>query len=122
MISFTIRGQPPRKSNSRRIVYNKQTGKPRLIKSDKALQWVEDAMKQIPAQARQGIGDPKHPVRATFHVTYKTRRSDLSVELVLDMLQQAGVIADDRYVFEVHAYKWIDKELAGVVCELEVMR
>ena len=119
MISLFIHGQPPRKSNSRRVVRN--NGRVRVIKSDQALQWVQDAVKQIPHHARQGIGSLERPIRATFNVYYETRRPDLSVELVLDTLQKAGVISDDRHVYEVHAYKWFSKDRPGVYCVLEVM-
>ena len=121
MISFFIHGQPPRKSNSRKIVTNRRTGKPMLIKSKEALAWVNSALKQIPHHAQQGIGSAEHPIRATFHVYYETRRPDLSVELVLDVLQKAGVISDDRHVYECHAYKWFDKYRPGVQVELEVL-
>ncbi len=119
MISFFIHGQPPRKSNSRQVVRNR--GKTRVIKSDKALAWVLSALAQIPHHAKQGIGSADRPIRATFHVYYETRRPDLSVELVLDTLQKAGVISDDRHVYEVHAFKWFSKERPGVQVELEVM-
>ena len=121
MISFWIHGQPPRKSNGRQVVTNRRTGKPMLIKSPEALAWVDAALVQIPPEAKQGIGSAEHPVRATFYVYYETRRPDLSVELVLDTLQQAGVISDDRHVYEIHAHKWFDKDRPGVYCELEVM-
>ena len=119
MITFFIHGQPPRKSNSRRVVRN--NGQVRVIKSDKALQWVQDALKQIPSHAKQNIGSAEHPIRASFHVYYETRRPDLSVELVLDVLQKAGVISDDRHVYECHGFKWFDKYRPGVQVELEVL-
>ena len=119
MISLFIHGQPPRKSNSRQIVRNGDHV--RVIKSDEALAWVEGALKQIPGHAKQGIGSAQHPIRATFNVYYETRRPDLSVELVLDTLQKAGVISDDRHVYEIHAHKWFSKDRPGVYCELEVM-
>jgi len=121
VISFFIHGQPPRKSNSRQIVTNRRTGKPMLIKSAQALAWVSSALDQIRPEDCQGIGSATQPLRATFHVYYETRRPDLSVELVLDTLQQAGVISDDRHVYECHAFKWFSKERPGVYCELEVM-
>lgn len=119
MITFFIHGQPPRKSNSRRVM--RISGRVRVIKSEKALAWFNSALKQIPHHAKEGIGSAKYPIRATFHVYYETRRPDLSVELVLDALQKAGVISDDRHVYECHSYKWFSKERPGVCVELEVM-
>jgi len=121
MISLFIHGQPPRKSNSRQVVRDSRTDKVRVIKSDKALAWVEGALKQIRPEDKQHLGSAEHPLRATFHVYYETRRPDLSVELVLDTLQAAGVISDDRHVYECHAFKWFDKDRPGVYCELEVI-
>ena len=113
-IRLNILGQPPRKSNSRRIVTNPRTGRPMLIKSDEALRWMDNAMLQIPARACQGLGSAEKPVAVTCWVRYRTRRPDLSIELVLDMLQKAGVISDDRHVYEFHAFKEFDREQPGV--------
>ena len=113
-IELHIQGQPPRKSNNRRIVVNRRTGRPSVIKSQAALDWVKSALLQIPASAKQGVGSKDHPLCISFWVRYATRSPDLSVELILDVLQEAGVIADDRYVFEYHSYKAIDRENPGV--------
>ena len=121
-IRLWILGQPPRKSNSRRIVSNRRTGKPMLIKSQKALDWIESALHQIPASAKQSVGGPNEPLCIHFWVTYETRRPDLSTELVMDTLQEAGVIKDDRYVFEKHEYKIIDKDNPGVELLIEEAR
>jgi len=114
-VHITIAGQPPRKSNSRRIVKSRRTGRPMLIKSKEALAWVASAKMQIPADIR-GLqaGSAGRPLCISFWVRYTSRRPDLSVELILDTLQDAGVISDDRYVFEVHAYKAIDRANPGV--------
>ena len=122
MISLFIHGQPPRKSNSRQIVTNRRTGRPMLIKSAEALAWVNSALEQIRPEDCQHIGSAEHPIRATFNVYYETRRHDLSVELVLDTLQKAGVISDDRHVYECHSYKGFSKERPGVYVKLEVIR
>lgn len=105
VIRLWISGQPPRKSNSREVVINRRTGKPMVIKSAGARQWVADALKHIPSSARQGVGSADAPLSITFNVFYKSRRPDLSVELILDTLQEASVISDDRHVYEIHAYK-----------------
>jgi Holliday junction resolvase RusA-like endonuclease len=111
-ISLWIPGQPPRKSNNRRIVRSKRG--PRLIKSQEALDWMEAACACIPPECRLGWGSPDQPIRVTCYCYYETHRPDLSVELVLDTLQMAGVISDDRYVYEIHAYKEFSKRMPGV--------
>ena len=118
-IRLSIAGQPPRKSNNRRIVRDRRTGRPRVIKSSKAITWTQTAAHQIPPSARQAVGSPDQPLAITFWVRYASRRPDLSVELILDTLQAAGVIADDRYVFETHAYKEIDRDNPGVEILIE---
>ena len=113
-IHLKITGQPPRKSNSRRIVRNQRSGKPMVIKSQEALAWMKDADKQIPPGARLGLGSADNPLAITFWIRYASRRPDLSVELVLDLLQKAGVISDDRHVYEYHAFKEFDRDAPGV--------
>jgi Holliday junction resolvase RusA-like endonuclease len=80
---------------------------PFSCKSDAALQWVDDALRQIPGSARLGLGSKEQPLCISFWVRYASRRPDLSVELIMDVLQKAGVISDDRWVYETHAYKEI---------------
>jgi Holliday junction resolvase RusA-like endonuclease len=113
-IRLTITGQPPRKSNNRRIVTNRRTRRPMLVKSRDALAWMESAQLQIPASVKVRAGSADQALAITFWVRYASRRPDLSVELILDTLQKAGVISDDRYVFETHAFKEIDRDNPGV--------
>jgi len=113
-IVLNIQGQPPRKSNSRRIVTNRKTGKPMVVKSKEALAWMEAAAYQIPDEAKCNVGRPDQLLRIELFVRYETRRPDLSTELILDMLQKTGVIKDDRYIFEKVEHKIIDREAPGV--------
>ena len=113
-IRLHIAGQPPRKSNSRRIVTNRRTGKPMVIKSREARDWTDAAARQIPASAKKRVGSAERPLAITFWVRYASRRPDLSVELILDLLEKAGVISNDRHVYEFHAYKEFDRDDPGV--------
>jgi Holliday junction resolvase RusA-like endonuclease len=90
----------------------------RPIKSDKAREWCEAAAWQIPRGARLGLGSANAPVSLVFHVFYKSRRPDLSVELVLDVLQKNGVISDDRHVYHYEAFKHFSKDKPGVRVEI----
>ena len=109
-IELTIQGQPPRKSNSREIVRNRRTGRPMVIKSKAARRWVADAIKQIPASAKLGVGSAARPLKVTYFVYYASKRPDLSTELVKDTLEAAGVISNDRHIYQEHAYKFFDKD------------
>ncbi len=80
-----------------------------VIKSKAARRWVADAIKQIPASAKLRVGSAKRPLMITCDVFYATRRPDLSIELIKDMLEKAGVVSDDRHIYQEHNYKHFDK-------------
>jgi Holliday junction resolvase RusA-like endonuclease len=118
----------PRKSNSREIVTmgkvcracGRRRGRPRLIKSKKARRFVSDFVDRIQRDLPKGDGPY---IKGYFHMTilmyYPTRRPDLSVELVQDALEDAGVIENDRYLVSVRSEKHIDAENPRVELYLE---
>lgn len=108
VVDMVILGQPPRKSNSRILTTN--TGKPRFIKSKRALDYVDSFLLQTKQfYSGEPLGSLEQSLRADFVIFYETRRSDLSAELILDCLEKAGIIKNDRYIREVHLYGFIDK-------------
>ena len=112
MVEFWIDGQPTRKSNRRQLFL--VGGKPLLAKSPEALRWLQGALLQVPAEYRDlQLGSLDSPVAVTCFCFYRTRLPDLSVEMILDMLQKAGVIKDDRYVYRTLAHKLFDSERPG---------
>lgn len=127
MIAFTILGEPASKANSREIgvlkFRDKATGiqktRPTVRKSDKALDFEESALRQIPPKARVRL---EGPVRVTLRIFYASERPDLDESIVLDVLQdrwkrqgeervlvQRGVYLNDRQVREKHVFHGIDK-------------
>lgn len=121
MIRFTILGEPASKANSRKIVLI--GGKPSSIKSEKALAYERDALRQIPPAARQQL---QGEVSVTMRIFYASERPDLDESLILDVLQdrykttkvgetkrrdlvQRGVYSNDRQVREKHIYHAIDR-------------
>ncbi len=122
-IRFTIRGQPCSKANSRRIVTLKrgeEDARIAVVKSKEALAYERDALRQIPAAARQRL---EGPVAVTIRIWYASERPDLDESIILDCLQdrfhrlsaksprvllQAGVIRNDRQVREKHIFHAID--------------
>lgn len=118
VLDFWISGQPPRKSNQRTIFRHPTTGKPIIAKSQKARAWTESALWQLKETVgtlpQGGVGSAEQPLSVTFVVYYKSKRPDLSIELILDVLQKAGVIKDDRYVYEYRAIKRFSKDDPGV--------
>lgn len=122
---FEIVGQPARKSNQRQIkwIYRKKSDpkrhtkgakRPIVIKSDKAIAWMKEAIAQVPAEFKLGLGSLKVPLGITFFITYRNERPDLSAELICDMLEEAGVISNDRYLREKHLYWFKNRERQGV--------
>lgn len=130
-ITFTIIGEAASKANSRRHVTT--NGKSRSIKSDKALGFERDALRQIPPAARMRL---EGPVCVTLHMYYASERPDLDESLVLDVLQdrwkdvhtapgvksrqliQAGVYRNDRQAREKHIYHHVDRSNPRVEVEV----
>ena len=128
MIAFTIFGEPASKANSRELATIGPKDKRRTIlrKSEKALAYERDALRQIPPKARVRL---EGPVRITLRLWYASNRPDLDESIVLDVLQdrwarpqsasamvpserllvQAGVYRNDRQVHEKHVFHGIDR-------------
>lgn len=130
MIRFVIYGEAASKANSRKLV--KFGDRMVSVKSDKALAFERDALKQIPPAARQRL---ESPVSVTLRMFYATERPDLDESLVLDVMQdrfgktplvgdtrplvQAGVYRNDRQVREKHVFHAIDRKNPRI--EIEVV-
>ena len=126
-IRLVIIGEPASKANSRELATIGRGDSKRTIlrKSDKALAYERDALRQIPPAARVRL---EGPVRVTIRVWYASQRPDLEESLILDCLQdrwvtpksrdgtespgrvlvQCGVYRNDRQVREKHVYHSID--------------
>lgn len=102
--SATILGEPASKSNSRRAV--RIHGKPRFIKSAKALTYEKNFLLQVAQYL------PPAPITgllaAEIRIWYGSRRPDLDPSLILDILQRSGVIKNDRQVREIHSFWNLD--------------
>ena len=88
----TILGEPASKSNQRRIV--RMGGKPRLIKSKKALAYARQFHLQAPRIDEPILDD----VLMWCRVHYASRRPDLDESLIMDALQAAKIIKNDRQI------------------------
>ena len=111
----TILGNLCSKSNSRRLVRN--GGIPRFIKSPEALAWTHAALLQL--QAKRPPQPIEGDVALWADVFYTSRRPDLDVSLLQDVLQAAGVIKNDRQIVQIHAGKYVDAANPRVVVEVE---
>lgn len=116
---FVLLGQPCAKGNSRRILRAGRgpTARPFLAKSAEANAMVKDYVMQLRAQ-RRGAPTLTGPVRLVATIYYGSRRPDLDESLVMDALEEAGVIANDRQIEEKVIAKRIDKDNPRTECEV----
>ena len=123
MIRFQILGETPGKKNSK--IWTR-SGK--LIPSAKHQKWHADAMLQMNAQlATMGTERPKAietPMAITltfYHGDQVRRDSDNQTSSIMDLLQDAKVIADDRWqiVRILNIYNHFDKGNARCVVEIK---
>jgi len=117
---YIIYGDLQRKSNSRRIVKNKRTGRILIIKSAKALQYEKQFLSQISRYEPYSclICD----VVLTAYIYYSSRRFDVSEELLMDLIQKCKLVKNDRQIREKHIYGRIDRENPRVQFEIKILR
>jgi hypothetical protein len=119
LVDLVILGNLPRKSNQRRIV--KVRNKPLIIKSKQALAYTDSFLKQVPEESKLGLGDKQNPLALWAHVHYQSNRSDLSVELLKDLLEKAGVVTNDRWIKAEFLFAAIDQDHPRVELALYAM-
>lgn len=115
MYEYKIDGELCSKSNSRRIV--NYGGRPRIIKSQKALDYVASSLPQIARQKKHKMLEDY--IAIELHVWYKSKRPDLDVSLIQDVLQEAGVYKNDRLIVELHAFKYIDRKNPRIIVRIK---
>ena len=113
-VSFWILGEPASKANSRRMVVIGK--KPRLIKSQKALDYCKTFAKQCP-QLDDLIEDD---IVVHLHIFYASRRPDLDESVILDEMQ-GRIYKNDRQVKVKHVYWHIDRDNPRSHIRIEVM-
>ena len=113
VLSFEATGNLPRKSNQRRIAKIKAKGggtRPIIIKSKDALAFEQSFLSQVPKVCKQGLGSEAEPLLLWAHVFYRSNRSDLSVELLKDLLEKAGVVSNDRWIKAEMLFGSVDRD------------
>jgi hypothetical protein len=139
VIEFTILGAPCSKSNTSQIVTlgRGEDARSSIGKSKDAKVYERDALRQIPASAKQRLTGP---VRFLCVVYYGSERNDLDESLILDCLQdrwknakrdkrtgamservllQHGVYRNDRQVREKHVWHRVDAKNPRAVIRIE---
>lgn len=114
-IELKISGQLCSKSNSRQLILR---GKhPRIIKSKAALEYVKESSIQIKRQLKNHKPFEDY-VRLEVHVWYASRRPDLDISLIQDVLQENGIYQNDRQVVEIHAFKYRDTKNPRIIVRI----
>jgi len=98
----TVSGEPASKANQRRAVLIH--GTPRFIKSEKALSYSNNLVKQLSIRENLLEGD----LCIAIKIYYKTRRPDLDESLVLDLLQNI-IYTNDRQIKRKYIEHGLDK-------------
>ena len=103
--AFTIYGQVPSKSNGYKIITI--SGHSSLAKTKAMKDYERKFYLQCPLRGEE-IAEP---FAIDMDVYYNSNRPDLdnSFKIVLDCLQLCKAIKNDRYCFEIHARKLVDK-------------
>ena len=103
--AFTIYGQVPSKSNGYKIITI--SGHSSLAKTKALKDYERKFYLQCPLRGEE-IADP---FAIDMDVYYNSNRPDLdnAFKIVLDCLQMCKAIKNDRYCFEIHARKLVDK-------------
>jgi len=102
-ITFTVLGEPASKANSRKMVTIR--GRPALIKSQKA----RDYVKQFELQCPQLEVPTTEDVQVEMMIYYASRRPDLDESLILDCMQ-CRIYKNDRQVKQKFIYWGLDRE------------
>lgn len=105
------------KSNSRQFVMNRKTGKMFLKKSDNALKTVKDYVMQIRSKWKREPLDGLVGLRAVVY--YPSRRHDLDIALLCDILQEAKVFGNDRQIVYEELLKRLDTKNPRVEMTIE---
>lgn len=115
-MKFVVLGEPASKSNSRTLVCRKG-GKPRNIKSKKALSYVDNFILQVKSMNLPKIHEGDIIFKCWIY--YASYKPDLDESLIMDCLQKSGVIRNDRQIKEKHIYHGIDRKNPHVVIILQ---
>jgi len=108
-ILLSITGTVVSLKNSRRLVRKAKTGKPFSIKSADAERYLRDFVIQTPAKYRGlKLGSADELLKAVITIWYPSLRSDVDSAILMDGLQLAQVISNDRWIREIHTFTEID--------------
>lgn len=116
-VVLTVLGQLPSLKNSRdHTVIN---GRARIYLSSKAKRYQKDFLKQVPGEMKRGWTEP---VAMKGTVYYSSKLPDLCTAFLQDLVQDAGIIKNDRLVWKWEgAVKKFDKDNPRVELGIRLM-
>lgn len=112
MKTWVVNGELASKSNGRRFIRRGL-----IIKSNKALIFEELFPLQVRPKPEDCITEGEVTLTAT--IFYKTQRNDLDESLLMDCIQNVGLVSNDRQIREKHIYHGIDKVNPRVEFKIE---
>ena len=109
-IEFVINGEPRSKANNRILLWKQK----RIIKNKKAQDYMNNFILQGAIIRNKYKDTVQFPIESVTVLTawlyYASHRPDLDESLVMDGLEKAGIIKNDRQIREKHIYWKLDKE------------
>ncbi len=118
-IYFVIHGETPAKKNSRITLKNGRT-----IPSKRYTQWHKDAVFELKRQMYEmdrefPIDTPVSVTLIFCHADNRRRDSDNGTSSIFDTLQDAGILADDRWQI-IRRFKVLNIKAELAKCEIEI--
>lgn len=110
---FTISGRVISKKNSKRIAFNRRTGRPLLVSSHSYKDFSEEATAELTEQLYKAKARGfRFPLQAPYSLDFtfllkgvSSTDIDNMITSVCDVLQDAGIIDDDKNVVSISARK-----------------
>jgi len=115
LVSLIINGHLPSLKNQVKLARSRKSGKPYTYKSKELEEYEKNFFLQVPAKAR--IKYPG-PVSLKVRVWYRSKKSDLNIEYLKDLLQKTEIILNDRQIMHEENWKGCSQENPRVVFSL----
>lgn len=109
LLEGVVYGQQPSMKNRNRITW--QDGNPVIIHSPEVYEYKKQFREQVKNKPewKIGVGSKNQQLAVYVAIYYKDYRSDPSIDLILDLLQDNGTINNDRWVRQKHYWASISK-------------
>lgn len=120
-MKIRLYGQVPAQKNSKQVAYNRRTGKPFIMSSQKIKDWQANIKQQLMLQNLQTLSGPVKIDISIINQDKRPRDLDNQLSSILDSLKNNGVIEDDNYsiVRDIHiSFDKISRQDCGAEIEI----